>query len=927
MAESPTLQRPVIGGIQSFPSMAESPPLQPSLGTAARIIHNTLAQPDFPVLATAVTPDSRFLATGGYRIVHIWDRRSGHLHQTWQASTSWIRTLAFSPNGHLLAAGGDAGAVHLLDWEKHSPLPSLQDSGGTVYGIAFSPDGVVLASGAADHGIRLWDVTTGQMLKQLQGHQTAVRGVAFSPDGSSLVSGSQDGTVNRWNVLEAIPIARPFKGSRDGVYSVAFSPDGHWIAAGEFRTIHLWNAITGKAHSPLKKHTSWIRSLAFSADSSQLASVSDEGVLYVWRIVDGGIQERWAGHQAPAFSVSFIRDQEWISAGDDGRILIWQQGITTPVWSLLGYPDGRWITCKMVGHRQCWQPGESQQGTPEEPSVPSEPFPTSDDGLSWHEWGSILVAIVTLVAVFWQRILLLPVREYWSVILPKFRERFSKAGLLRPPSPTRFARRVGGRVDFSVPNNRHMARICMAADFPLPVTALFYVRVQPGQVLEKIPAWFSSATHSIKGLDAVNEVAAPRPLLLLVGVDGAQRDALRPVLYPLDCLWIMPDAGELTRLLLAVQPRQALSHLLAEHLDPVVLSPYQTDGPIEKASLYFGRQGMLERLVQQGHRNHLLIGGQGMGKTSLLLALARKYRHHPVIRAALFSPVQGDVVIPLAQFLSYQSASLDRLLDELASFPDRKKSVLLIDDADAFLATDAARHFATLERLAHLSAQGCCHTILTGSWAVQRLLHGPLASSLRNWVDVHPLGPLEVEVSWNMVRKPMAWIHREWDAGVCLELIQSSGGRPDWTMALCHAVLKQLGPQDKKITQYHLGAALISQDVGEYLDRWPTLLSDLEEEHRQDRLLVYSCVKMDPFSHGELLTILQKKYSAFFSAREGKAGHGSPDEQLQRALDRLQLACILRRAGGQYEFVSKLLRTRILQQHPEDRLKKGLHHP
>ncbi|MBF0160645.1 MAG: AAA family ATPase [Magnetococcales bacterium] len=911
----------LVSAQEAFPVREEPLPSRPPLDAAARMIHNTLAQPDFPVLATAVAPDGRHMATGGHRVVHLWDRQQGRLQQSWQASDSWIRTLAFSPDGRVLAAAGDAGVVHLLDRASQSPLPPLPGAGGTIYGIAFSPDGTVLASGAADHSIQLWDMAGGRSLKHWQAHGAAVLGLAFSPDGASLISGAQDGSVNRWNMQEAVPTARAFKGNRNSVHAVAYSPDGQWIAAGEYRTIHIWNAHTGQAQPLSKKHASWVRSLAFNADSTLLASASDEGVLRLWKIFDGVIQEQWAGHQAAAFSVSFLHNQDWLSSGGDGRILIWQQGFATPLWSFLGYPDGGWIACPMLGKRQCHQPDDGHLESAERaPTRTDSPPPPVAHGLPWHEWGTILVICVALLAVAWQRVALPPLRGRWSVLLTLLRGPW---GNISPPSPQHFARRVGGRVDWTVPNNRHMARIDMQEEWPVPLAVLYYCRLQPGQRVEKIPVWLNSAMHPM-GEAVVDGADIPRSLLMLVGADSAQRELLQPLLHGLDGLWVMLDAGEMTRLLLAVQPRQALLHLLADYLDPVALSPYRNTGPVDKAPLFFGRQELLGRLVQEGRRNHLLVGGQGMGKSSLLRALARKYQHHPVIRVALFSPEQGDIAIPLARFLSLASDSLEELLEELARFPERKKPVLLIDDADAFVATDATRGFATLERLAHLSTQGCCHTILTGSWGIQRLLHGIPSSPLWDWVEVHRLGPLETEASWHMVRNPMAWIRREWEANVCMELIQASGGRPDWTAVLCHGILEQLAVPDKTIAQHHVDAAMISQGVGEYLDRWPTLLSDGEEERRQDRLLVYSSVGMDGFSHADLMVLLQKKYPVFFSMRGKKAEVGPPDVQLQRALDRLQLACILLKTGDHYRFASSLLRMRVLQQHPEERLKRVL---
>jgi WD40 repeat protein len=134
--------------------------------------------------------------------------------------------VAFSPDGRLLASGGDkavrgrvpaigqwrplasSGAednetVRLWDPATGQQLRTMTGHDGKVFGVAFSPDGRLLASGGGDNTVRLWDPATGEHRGTLAGHDDPVFGVAFSPDGRLLATASYDKTVRLWDLTLA----------------------------------------------------------------------------------------------------------------------------------------------------------------------------------------------------------------------------------------------------------------------------------------------------------------------------------------------------------------------------------------------------------------------------------------------------------------------------------------------------------------------------------------------------------------------------------------------------------------------------------------------------------------------------------------------------------------------------------------------------
>jgi len=298
-----------------------------------------------------------------------------------------VESVAFSPDGKILASCSADGTVRLWDLATHRQIGrSLTGHTGPVLSVAFSPDGKTLASGGADHTVRLWDLATHRQIgTPLYGHTGAVTSVAFRPAGQTLASGSDDGTVRLWNLATGRQIGTPLYGHAGAVTSVAFSPGGKTLASGSDNgTVRLWNLAIGRQiGGPL---TAAIESVAFSPGGQTVASGSADGTIRLWNLASHRqIGRPLTGGIGTVLSVAFSPGGMTLASGSaDDTIRLWNlatgRQIGTPLYGHTGAvtsvafsPNGKTLASgsddgtvrlwNLASHRQIGRPLTGGIGT------------------------------------------------------------------------------------------------------------------------------------------------------------------------------------------------------------------------------------------------------------------------------------------------------------------------------------------------------------------------------------------------------------------------------------------------------------------------------------------------------------------------------------------------------------------------------------
>ena len=276
--------------------------------------------------SVAFSPDGSLLASASEdKKVRLWDARSWKLTRTLDGHEEGVNSVAFSQDGKIIASASNDKTVKLWDAQNASTLKTLTGHTDEVYFVAFSPDSRLLASAAKDKTIKLWNTQSGRELRTLTGHRDVVWAVAFSSDGKILASASRDKTVRLWEVQSGKEIRR-LTGHTRAVIAVAFSPDGKTLASGsDDRTIKLWDVETWQETRTLSDHNGYITALAFSSDGKQLASASNDKTIQLWDVQTGTPRQKLTGHVKGVNTVAFSPDGKTLASGSkDETVKVWQ---------------------------------------------------------------------------------------------------------------------------------------------------------------------------------------------------------------------------------------------------------------------------------------------------------------------------------------------------------------------------------------------------------------------------------------------------------------------------------------------------------------------------------------------------------------------------------------------------------------------------
>lgn len=288
------------------------------------------------IFSLAVTPTQLVTASGSSAIkVYSTTEPDFPLVQTIErAHKLGCHHLATSRNGEVAASAGFGGEVIIwsIKEEKWAERGKILDGNkaGEVWAIALSEDGQFLASTSIDGRINVWDnLADGAKIREFETKGSYGMSIDLSRDGRFTASGHENGGVYIFNndtgrLFHSLPgLVKP-------VRAVSFSPGGKLLAAaGDSKTIALYDPLSGEQVTNLTGHGTWIFSLDWSSTGEYVLSGAFDGKAKVWSIDQRTCVATHAGSDQTLWSVKWLpktgRNEGFATAGASRSISFYRE--------------------------------------------------------------------------------------------------------------------------------------------------------------------------------------------------------------------------------------------------------------------------------------------------------------------------------------------------------------------------------------------------------------------------------------------------------------------------------------------------------------------------------------------------------------------------------------------------------------------------
>ncbi|NIS80741.1 MAG: hypothetical protein GTO14_11155 [Anaerolineales bacterium] len=286
-------------------------------------------QTDVPIFNLAYSPAGTLVAGNTMEKVLLWNVAQQSITMELKVENSWIESLAFSPEGNLLATGTFDDEIILWRVSDGSIEDVLKGHTARVYSLAFSPDGTLLASGSnmGEGALKLWDVHEGTLLRTLEAAEdNRVSAIRFAPHGPFIATVSVNNSIRLWRTTDG-RLMQTFVGHKKHITDLAFTPDGETlVSCDNDRTLRAWSLESGEQVLLIENLPAMTHSLQVSLDGTSVAvgMYVDENTIQVYQLPEGTLLRTLEGHSSSITGLAFSPDGVHLTTGSsEGKIRIW----------------------------------------------------------------------------------------------------------------------------------------------------------------------------------------------------------------------------------------------------------------------------------------------------------------------------------------------------------------------------------------------------------------------------------------------------------------------------------------------------------------------------------------------------------------------------------------------------------------------------
>jgi WD40 repeat protein len=268
--------------------------------------------------------------------VRLWDLATGEVWRSPAGKARPAQGLAFSPDGKLLAGGGEASkrsrygvemwrvaedgrsltAAGFRAWPSGKGAPILP---WWIDTLAFSADGgllVAVCETSALGSLAIWDVRSGRAVEYPWRPHHEFRSFAIAPDGQTLVTAALGSRVKVWTLsVRQVNMPVHVFGVKGRAHRLAFAPDGRTLAVSAGKSVFLWDVPGWKLRHSLAASDRRVQALAFSPDGRTLATGAEDRRVRFWDPADGRLKAEYFFDVGPVKALAFAPDGLSLAAG------------------------------------------------------------------------------------------------------------------------------------------------------------------------------------------------------------------------------------------------------------------------------------------------------------------------------------------------------------------------------------------------------------------------------------------------------------------------------------------------------------------------------------------------------------------------------------------------------------------------------------